>query len=265
MPSRMRARLILGAMVIGILVVSIVRGWFLVPFSLTVRVSAPIVLGIAHAGRTLTDVASSFLRIGKLSRSIRILEEENARLTSLVARLESVEEENAVLRNELKLLPRTQFRLVTADVVSYSTDGTSSALLINRGTRDGIEASMPVIVSDGVLVGQVRSVGPASAVVALVADPSVRASAKTIGTKAEGLLQGVRGLEIILDKVPRTATLTPGDRLVTTGTDGVFPPYLFIGTIATVDAPRNDIFQSALVTSAVPIQRLRVVSVLLRP
>jgi rod shape-determining protein MreC len=258
------SRLLGGCFLFLLLLLALQKGWFGPLQSGILRTLSPLTSGVTFAVEETFGALRSFFRIGSLSRAVRILEEKNARLQSLVARRQGLEEENAQLREQLELLPRAKHTLVTADVVSRSTDGVSEALILNRGTRDGIQTGMPVIVSDGIVVGRIQSAQPYSALAVLLTDPSFRVGAETLGTNAEGLVHGVRGIGIVMDTIPRTSTVKVGDSVVTTGTDGAFPPHLLIGTIHSVDAPGNDIFQSARIAPTVNIQRLRVISVILR-
>lgn len=239
------------------------QGIYGAPESIMVRFSTPIVRVARGVGETVTQSVNSFLRVRRLSRAVRLLEEENARLQASVARLESLEQENTVLREQLKLLPRAQRRMISADVASRTTDGVSDGLVINRGSQDGIEAGQPVIVSDGVLVGRVHAVQPGSAIIALLTDPSVRLGGIVRRSGAEGLVHGVRGIDLSFDTVPRTDSLVVDDRVVTSGTDGAFPPDLLVGTIQSIEAPENEIFQSAHLTLSINPRTVRVVSILL--
>lgn len=262
-PRRGTRAFVGGALLLLMVFVAFWRGWLGPVESGVLSFLAPVTRALSTAGREMIGVVGSFARIGTLGRTVRILQEENARLQSLVARLEGVEEENAVLREQLKLLPRASFRLVTADVIGRSTDGVTEALIINRGTNDNVDAGMPAIVNEGIVVGRVQKAERSSATVVLLADPSFRVAGETLGTKAQGLVRGARGLEIIMDTIPQTSEVKVGDRVITTGTDGIFPPNLLIGTIRSVDAPGNDIFQSATITPLVNLHRARIVSVIL--
>lgn len=250
-------------MCVLVLVTVLRRGWLRPLDSALLRGMGPLVQRVTTFVQESGGVVLSFARLGKLGRTVRVLEEENARLQSLLARNEGVEEENARLRAELRLLPRTRFHLLTAEVISRSTDGVLDAFVINRGTHNGVTVGRPVIVSDGIVVGVVRAADALTSIVVLLTDPSVRLTAETQGTYAEGLVHGSRGLDIIMDTIPRTATIALGDRVVTTGTDGQFPPNLLVGTIRSVNAASTEIFQAAQVAPLTDLRRLRVVSVIL--
>lgn len=256
------ARISIAILVVALCVLALRRGVLAYPESMLVRAVTP----LSRVGVTIRDAVggsiSSFLRVRRLSRAVQLLEEETGRLQGLVARMESLEQENASLREQLKLLPRSKRARITVEVVSRTTDGVTEGLIINRGARDGIETGQPVIVSDGVLVGRIQHVESGSAVVALLTDSSFRAAAVT-STGVEGLVRGVRGIDLVMETIPRTVPVHVGDRIVTSGSDGLFPRDLLIGSVQSVHAPENDIFQSAQLTSPTTVRNLRFVSVLL--
>ncbi|TSC64453.1 MAG: rod shape-determining protein MreC [Parcubacteria group bacterium Gr01-1014_106] len=193
------------------------------------------------------------------------MNEEIARLRAEHAHSASIEQENVKLREALQALPRTGVRVVVADVSGISTDGASAVLRINRGARDGIDADAAVVAVDGVAVGRVSSVQASTATVELLSGGNIRVAARDLETNAEGIVRGVRGLDIIFEGVPRTQSLRVGDRLVTTGLDGYFPPHLFLGTLASVRAPENAIFQEASVQLPLDLHRLTLVAVVRSP
>ena len=263
--ARGRSRVFIGAAGVALLFFLLRSGWLNEPLGMARRGLGPVEHSLASAGETVGGVVWSFLRVGTFSRRVRTLEDEVARLRAEQARGKSLEQENEELRRALNLLPRARFRHVTAAVTGSSTDGASTVVRINRGANDRIPAEAAVIAADGVVVGRVSSVQMTSATIELLTGGKVRAAARTLDTGAEGIVRGVRGLDVVFDGVPRTQTLRVGDRLVTTGIDGRFPPHLLIGTIVSVRAPENAIFQEASVQLPLDLHGLKVVAVLLEP
>lgn len=258
-------RVLLGLVGVSLLVLALRNGWLHGPLGAARTAFAPLESSITAAGETVGGVLWSFLKVGTLTRRVRSLEEELVRLRAERAREVSLEQENVELRRALALLPRTRFRQVTADVTGISTDGASTVFRINRGANDRIAPDAAVIAADGVAIGSVSSVEASTATVELLTGGKVRVAARALDTGAEGIVHGVRGLDVIFDGIPRTQTLRVGDRLVTTGLDGNFPPHLFLGTVVSVRAPENAIFQEASVQLPLDLHRLKVVAVLLEP
>lgn len=262
---RVWSRTLLGAIGIALLVVAFRAGWLNAPLGVARMAFAPVERAVSGAGSATGGVLWSFFRVGTLTRKIRGLEEEVVRLRAEQARGASVEQENAELRRALEALPRTGLKHVVADVTGISTDGASAVLRINRGANDHIAADAAVIAADGVAVGRVSSVQASTATVELLSGGNIRIAARDLETNAEGIVHGVRGLDIIFEGVPRTQTLRVGDRLATTGLDGYFPPHLLLGTIVSVRAPENAIFQEGSVQLPLDLHRLKIVAVVRGP
>lgn len=254
------------ALAIGVLVVGIVAlrsGWLAAPRNLARSGLAPVERAASESGEAVLKSLGSFLKIGTLTTRVRHLEKELAGARAEIARLENIREENQRLRAALALLPRSEFRLAVADVVGPSTDGVSSALRINRGARDGITQGSPVIAENGILIGRVQEANLTGATVDLLSGGRVRVSVRAVGTGAEGVVRGLRGLDVIVEGVPRTDELREGDRLVSSGIDGAFPPHLLIGTVQSVRSPDPAIFQEASVKLPLDLHRLKIVAVII--
>lgn len=239
-----------------------VRGWI---WGFGRRLVNPVTWSIGRVGEATAGRVRSLFLVSGLSERVRELEGEVAKLESERARLESVAQENSELRSALRLLPVDRFSLVSADVVGPATDDVTSALRINRGVTDGIAEGDPVIAADGVVVGRVATAESRSATVDLLTGGRIRVTARGLGTGAEGVVRGIRGLDVVIENVPKTQELRPQDRLVTTGTDGVFPPHLLIGTVASVGASENAVYQNGNIQLPLNLHRLRIVAVIIGP
>lgn len=238
---------LLSLLVVGLLLLTLGSRAVRLPLSALRTIVRPVERLFTTTASGAGSVLTSFVHIAGLAKRVYRLEDDVSRLRGEVARRESVDQENRELRRTLDLLPASSHRLVTAEVVGVTTDGVTTALRINRGSRHGIERLDPVTAPGGSVVGRVRSVNWLDAVVELPADGAFRVAVRTIGTGAEGVVRGVRGLDVTLEGVPRTQELRSGDQLVTTGLDGVFPPHLFVGTVEAVRTSEQDIFQEARV------------------
>lgn len=249
--------------VLVVLVFLFSRGWFSPIGSFTVRTVSPITSGVANAINNTGGYILAYFRIGKLSRTVRILEEKNAEYEAKITRLSGIEEENKILREQIKLLPKNKYKLLAGEIISRTVDGVSDAVIINRGSNDGIREGMPVIVNDGIVVGKIFRVESLTSVVMLVTDADFKLTASVQGTKAQGLVRGTKGLDVSMDTIPRDIEIHIGDKVVTTGMDGLFPPDLLVGKIRSISAPQNEIFQTAKVSMIVDVKRARIVSVIL--
>lgn len=150
--------------------------------------------------------------------------------------------ENARLRALLDLPRRRPWSGRAAPVVGRDLAHGFETLTLGRGSRDGIVADSPVLAPDGHLVGRVVHVAPWTSLVQLITDPQSAVGARIGRSRAAGVVHGGGGATLSLDYVESSADVAAGDLVVTSGTDGVFPPGIPVGRVrsATPGAPTPD-------------------------
>jgi rod shape-determining protein MreC len=145
-------------------------------------------------------------------------------------------------------------------VIGASADPTSHTLFINRGERDRVRRNMGVITPDGV-VGKIVEVFPSTAQVLLINDKDSGVGALFAASRTHGVVKGSGDPQPHMDYVINEEKLQPGDVIVTSGEDRIFPKDLLIGTVD-VAKPGNP-FQIIAVQPAARLDRLEDVIVLL--
>ena len=169
---------------------------------------------------------------------------ENERLRERLAEIEvesrnarAALDENERLKGLLQFGQDTKYTTVAARVVSRDPSGWFSTVVVNRGTSSGVETGMPVVTPEGI-VGRVVAVSPITAQVTLITDDRAAAGA-VVGQLGEsnalGVVRGVgtRGL-LEMRYVSGLEQVNPGDYVVTTGQDGVYPPGINVGAVVEV-------------------------------
>jgi rod shape-determining protein MreC len=149
---------------------------------------------------------------------------------------------------------------VAAQVIGTSGSESSSLLYLDKGTKDGIRADMPVITPDGI-VGKVLTVYDETAQVLMISDPTSGVGATLTNSRLKGILNGTSTGEIRLSYIMGDETVKPGDSLVTSGGDRIFPKGLPIGIVVKVSMGRN-LFLDIKVKPAVDLDRLEEVLVI---
>jgi len=181
-------------------------------------------------------------RIGSAIGDHRDVVAENRRLKSELARAEAQAAESAKLAAEVRRmdalvgLRRPERRLVASAVASAVSAGAGQRqAIISAGLSDGVRPRMPVIAADG-LAGRVTDVGQAAARMMLLTDADSRVPVKVLRTGWTGLAVGTGGtlLEFQFDIASGTDRIRVGDRLVTSGDGGLYPPGLPVGVIIDV-------------------------------
>ncbi|MGD0403780.1 MAG: rod shape-determining protein MreC [Candidatus Acidiferrales bacterium] len=150
--------------------------------------------------------------------------------------------------------------MLAAQVIGASADPTSHTLFINRGERDRLRRNMGVITPDGV-VGKIVEVFPSTAQVLLINDKDSGVGALFAVSRTHGVVRGSGDPEPHMEYVVNEEKLQPGDVIVTSGEDRIFPKDLLIGTVGATK-PGNP-FQIISVQPAARLDRLEDVIVLL--
>jgi len=200
--------------------------------------------------------------VGSLKKENAELFEQNQKLLVKSAWLSGVDEENKILREQLKLLPLEKYSLEGAFVTSRDPHGLGSWIEIDKGENFGLESGMPVIVSGGILIGKIGAVYSGSAQVILVSNSQSLVNAVDVQTGAKGIVRGEYQLGSVLDMVLQADTLNVGDEIVTAGSNENFPKGLLVGKVEKVGVSGDGLFQQALISLPVQFFRLHTVFVI---
>jgi len=151
------------------------------------------------------------------------------------ARVEQLAAENARLRALLDLRPTLTVKSHTAEVLYEATDPYSRKLFIDRGSTHGVLLGSPVINDAGVL-GQATRVYPLSSEITLLADKDAAIPVLNPRTQQRSAAFGSGDGDLMeLRFMAANADVQPGDLLITSGVDGVYPPGLAVATVVKVD------------------------------
>jgi rod shape-determining protein MreC len=166
-----------------------------------------------------------------------------------------LQEENARLRELLSAGEPIASSMLASRVIAFDPSNWIQAITIDKGSSDGVQVGMAAITYEGV-VGQVSAVGLTSAKVLLLTDHSSGVEAVLQGSRIRGIVEGAGRRSLRWRFVLEEDEVKPGDRLVTSGMDGIYPPGLFIGRVANVERNTAGMFQQIDVSPAVNMAKL---------
>lgn len=221
---------------------------------------APLQWAGSFVTRGLGDVWQEATAVFRRPAEVERLQAQVELLAERVVRFEEVEQENARLRELLAFRQRLAGDLLAASVIGRDATGVARTLTIDRGERDGVTKGAAVLAPAGV-VGQVFLAGAHAARVLLITDHNSGLDAVVQRTRARGIVEGTLADGCGLKFVKRTEDLQPGDVVVTSGVDGIFPRGLAIGQLTSVDKRGQGLFQYASVRPFVDFERLEEVLV----
>ena len=191
------------------------------------------------------------------------VQEENVVLRETVDRLElRLQRQNALvqraksLQHLLELRDSTDAITLTAEVIGVDATPWLQTLTVNRGSSDGVRSDLAVIAPNGV-VGRVLDLpGPRAAKVQLLIDQNAAAGAVIERTRSAGIVSGLgNNSELRMDYVSNLEDVEIGDRVLTSGTDGVYPRGFVIGVVSAVERG-VDLYKSITVSPVVDVSDL---------
>jgi len=203
------------------------------------RIAAAPVGLVQHAGELFTTHAT-------LRDDNAKLRQENLAAATRLQQTQSLESENAHLRKLLEVRERVAERTTLAEVLYAARDPFSRRIVINKGAQHELRSGHPVIDGAGV-VGQVTRVYPMLSEVTLIIDKghlvpvlNVRSGLRSVlvGTGVQGALE--------LQFTSPNADVQKGDKLVTSGIDGVYPAGLPVAEVVSIEHNPSQMFARVL-------------------
>lgn len=186
----------------------------------------PIVTASKAIG-TVKDIASVY-------RQNEELKLENQRLLQWQEVARRLESENEELRNLVKFAPQGAMSSVAAQVIADSGGAFLRNVLVNVGRDEGVTRGQPALTGDG-LVGRVIELGDRTARILLLTDINSHIPVVVEGTHERAMLNGDNSDQPQLVYFQPKTPVKPGDRIVTSGSGGVFPPDLPIGVVVSAN------------------------------
>jgi rod shape-determining protein MreC len=151
---------------------------------------------------------------------------------------------------------------VAAQVIGTSGSDQSRVLLIDKGSRDGLRPDMAVITQDGI-VGKLRDVDPTTAHVLEINDQTSGAGVILASTRIRAILRGTLAGRAQIGNLTADSRIKPGEQVLTSGGDQVYPRGLPVGTIASIAPdPDHQPYTAIVVNPAVNLDRVEEVLVI---
>ena len=171
-------------------------------------------------------------------RLLKIIEEHDAEKN----RIKELELENQRLSKILKLKSARPDFVATANVFARDPTNWFQVLWINKGKSSGLAKDMVAVTPAGP-VGKVNRVFEGQASITLITDVNSSVAARLQSSRIDGMLEG-RGDDIcILKYVSKEADVNSGEKIITSGLDGIYPKGLLIGYVSKVIIEEGEMFK----------------------
>jgi rod shape-determining protein MreC len=221
-------------------------------------VSVPIQYGLYKSTQTLGNEFSFIFLARRAFQENKALTEQLAQVLSENADLRrSLAQAQGFLQEQQSLNPQV-YTTVAARPVSMNR-----YLVVDQGSDAGIKVGEPVVYKDTML-GTIKQVSPKSSQVVLTTDPDskIAAFSSNQNGKAEGILLGQFGSDMLMDQILHKENVSIGDLVYTSGTQGPLPRGLVLGSVSSVLQNQNQIFKQATIKPLFQIADLDILFVI---
>ncbi len=158
------------------------------------------------------------------------LKERNNFLEYYYYLYKQVESENDILREQLNLLKNSPYQYYTAKIIASSNNNTGQQIIINRGSKNGIEKGQ-LVVAQNQLIGRVIKAGENASRVLMLSDPASRIPVITVDTREKFVIAGEEFNYFSCKYLNEKALLKEGELVVTDGKDVNIPSGIMVGHI----------------------------------
>ena len=221
---------------------------------------------VANSPFVLYDhIQSYFTSQQSLQRDVQRLNRELLVQSASLQTLASLKSENENLRNLMQAAKVASQPTRMAEIMYMGRDPFTQKVIVNVGSNQQVMAGQAVLDANGVL-GQVTRVYPYSSEVTLLTDKELAIPIQVERNALRAIAFGDgRGNTVDLPYLPANVDIKKGDKLVTSGIDGVYPAGLAVATVTMVKANPSSPFAQISAMPLAGIQNHRQVLLLTLP
>jgi rod shape-determining protein MreC len=206
------------------------------------------------------DVWQNYFALQQTRQENQQLRTELAQLRVGLQQERALAEQSRMLQKLLDMKMETPLKTTAAYVIAGAASPDFRTATIDKGTSDGLKPDMAVTSPAGV-VGRIILPTSRAAKIQLLIDRDAAAGAVTERGRAQGVVVGT-GTSLRMDHVPGTADLKVGDRVVTSGIEGIYPKGFEIGQIESIERRAGE-FSAVIIRPAVEFSSVEAVLVVL--
>jgi len=218
--------------------------------------------GLSGPSRWGGKLWRSYLALQDVELENKVLRQEVIQLQKEIGRYREALIANARFKRLLGIKEDVGATVITANVVGVDLAPWLATITLDQGRKDGIKPGMVVMSGAGV-VGQTMETSLHFSKVLLLSDYNSAVATLIQRNRARGIIKGAGEGRCYLAYVEKVVDVEVGDRIITSGTDQIFPKGLLIGKVSSVtEGSIPDLFQEITVTPAVDLKRVEEVVVL---
>lgn len=229
-------------------------------------ITVPFQRGAAYISDSITGFFDRYLQSAANYEENIELKETIRELREQLTDYEQIKNENEQLRQIAGMSEsKDELSYTPATIISRDANDTYGTFVIDKGTSDGLSLNDPVMSSEG-LVGIITAISPINARVKTILNPDISVGCYEIQSKELGVCRG----DAILAQegaskmaiLSSETTIAKGDLIVTSGSSGIYPRGLTVGTVQDVYQEEHGVTLYAVILPVSEIDTLKNVYVI---
>ncbi len=201
----------------------------------------PLQIAASTPGDFIHNASDYFGDLIDLQKENKRLKTQQLAMASQLLFTEQLRRENAELRGLLDMQASLKVGSTAAEIVFSARDPFSRKVILDKGRHQDIEPGAPVVDPQGV-IGQVTRVFPLHAEVTLLSDKEQAIPVVVERSGLRAVMFGTGNGLMELKFLAANAEVKPGDRILTSGLDGIFTPGLPVATVLKVTRDNAESF-----------------------
>ena len=230
------------------------------PERIFITLTAPFQLLVEKTISFTTTIWKTYFSSVQAVKENAVLKKKLSEAQQIKNRNQELAKENARLKKFVAFTAAVPGTYVAARVIARDPSPWFKTIMIDKGEVHGLEKNAPVIVSEGI-VGQIVTVSPGFSRVLLITDRNSAVDALVQESRARGMVKGSNENTCVFVYALRKDEIQPGEMIVTSGLDQVFPKGLKIGRVLDVKKEHSRLFQDISVQTSVDFDKLEEVLV----
>ena len=194
---------------------------------------SPVMNIVSRPAASINELTDKIYNLAHLYEENERLRRENQQLLAWQQAARNLSHENARLRDLASYTSPPALHLVTSRVIADMGGAYAHSVMISAGSRDGVAKGQAVISDEG-LIGRVAEAGYQASRVLLITDINSRVPVVVENSRDRAFLSGDNTNRPLLTFLTADAAVAPGDRILTSGHGGAFPPGIPIGVVSSV-------------------------------
>lgn len=226
-----------------------------------ISITSPVQKAVAGVFSSVNNIWTTYFMAVLAVEENALLKAQLSETVELKNRYRELELENRRLRKFVNFTQSVPEQYVAAQIIAWDPSPWFKTIVIDKGAASGLAKGNPVLVSEGI-VGQIVEVSRRSARVLLITDRNSAVDALIQNSRVRGVVKGNNENFCRFVYTLRKDEVIPGEIIISSGLDQVFPKGLIIGKVSDVTKLPSQLFQDIIIETSVDFDKIEEVLVL---